>query len=616
LLRRGIIRMSWVTVIWSMLASACLTLGLLHGLVWRKQKSARGSLMFCLLAAAAIAMGVIEQWMMHAGSTAEFGTALRWIHLPGAVVIFAIVGFIRTYLHAGRPRLGWTICGLRLLALGLNFVFHPNLNFREISGLRPLFFLGETVVTGIGIPNPWMIVGQASIVLLIVFIIDAGIAVWRRGNRRQAVVVGGMIGVFCIASLVQAVLSFWQILPMPITSSPFFALIVIAMGYELSRDVWQAAELSRRLGESEKQVNLAVESAQLGLWMRDLPDGKLWANEKCRALLGFAQGDPLSYDALLARVHPQDRESKHEAVQRALTAGGLYDTEYRVRLPDGNERWISAKGQAEFDGRGRPILMRGVCTDITARKQADLEAHRLRQDLAHASRVTMLGQLAVTLAHELNQPLGAILRNAEAAELFLQAEPPDLEEVLAILADIRRDDQRAGGVIDRMRALLRRRDLEMKPLLIGELAHDVCALVRPDAAARGVKVEMVVANDLPSVHGDYVQLQQVLLNLILNGMDALNGIPHDRSVSVHARSEGAHHLEIAVSDNGHGIPQQQLGKLFEPFVTTKPQGMGIGLAISRTILEAHGGSIRAANNPDRGATFRITLPVVKKADLA
>jgi two-component system, LuxR family, sensor kinase FixL len=208
------------------------------------------------------------------------------------------------------------------------------------------------------------------------------------------------------------------------------------------------------------------------------------------------------------------------------------------------------------------------------------------------------------------QPLGAILRNAEAAELFLQNASPDLEEIRAILADIRKDDQRAGSVIDRMSGLLKRQNVDKRLVDVGELVGEVVALVRSDAEARHVKLELAVADHLPPVFGDLVHLQQVLLNLIVNGMDAIDEANRgDRLVSVMASLEGPQAVEIAVSDSGRGIPADKLTHIFDPFFTTKPKGIGMGLPISRTIVEAHHGRLWAENRPDGGASFRFTLPI-------
>jgi two-component system, LuxR family, sensor kinase FixL len=268
----------------------------------------------------------------------------------------------------------------------------------------------------------------------------------------------------------------------------------------------------------------------------------------------------------------------------------------------------------EYAASGEASWMHGVCRDITERRHAQLEALRLQHEIAHVSRVSMMGQLASALAHELNQPLGAILRNAEAAELFMQTEKPDLEEIRAILVDIRTDDQRASSVIDRMRTFLKRHDLATRMLDVAELVGNVASLARSDAATRRVQLDVRVPTDLPPVRGDRVHLQQVLLNLILNGMDALNGAsPEDRRIIVSARVNGAQTVEIAVSDTGDGIAAEKLPHVFDPFYTTKPNGMGMGLPISRTIIEAHGGRLWVESNHGAGATFHFTLPSAEKA---
>ena len=238
-------------------------------------------------------------------------------------------------------------------------------------------------------------------------------------------------------------------------------------------------------------------------------------------------------------------------------------------------------------------------------------AQQQQAEVAHVGRVAVLGELASSLAHELNQPLGAILRNAEAAELFLQTSSPDLEEVRAILTDIRRDDQRAGEVIDRMRSLLKRRPIEFSLVDLTLLAVDVISLVRPDADTRKVRLTFEHVSRIPPVRGDSVQLQQVLLNLLVNAMDAVkDSVADRRRVTVRVRAAGKQ-VEVAVSDTGHGIPADKVAHIFEPFFTTKPNGMGMGLPISSRIIEAHGGQLWAENNPDGGATFHFSLPIAE-----
>ena len=387
----------------------------------------------------------------------------------------------------------------------------------------------------------------------------------------------------------------------------------------MSRDVLRASQLVRELQvseaglrESEARMSLAVETADLGIWMRDLTRNEIWASEKWRTLFGFTPSERLDFDTILNRLHLDDRERVRQVLANAMAgaAGGRYQTEYRVTLPGGATRWIASESRVERNARGEPVRMRGAARDVTARKRAEQETRRLTQEIAHAGRVSMMGQLAASLAHEINQPLGAILRNAEAAELFLQHTPPDLDEVRAILADIRADDERAAAVIDRMRGLLKRQTLDRRRLDVEALVGDVAAVVRVDAAHRQVKVDVDVPDNLPAVHGDRVHVQQVLLNLILNGMDALDRTsPDARRVSVSARRDDAGAVEISVADAGPGISDAAIARVFDPFYTTKPDGMGMGLAISRTIVEAHGGRIWAENTG--GAAFRFTLPIAE-----
>jgi C4-dicarboxylate-specific signal transduction histidine kinase len=363
------------------------------------------------------------------------------------------------------------------------------------------------------------------------------------------------------------------------------------------------------LRESQERLNLATSSARIGVWSWNVKTGRFEATPECRELLGWGPNEPLDYERSLQRVCVEDRALVQRSIDDAIQHRTIFDTEYRVTLPDEQIRWIAARGQCHY-ANGSATDMVGVVMDITARRQAELTIQRQQGELAHISRVSTMGQLASALAHELNQPLGAILRNAEAAELFLKSPTPDLEELRAIIADIHRDDQRAGNVIESLRLLLKRRDIEMRPLDPRKLAEEVTTLVRAEAIGRRVTIELKAAPALPLVRGDRVQLQQVLLNLIMNGMDAVGAsVPEKRRVKLSARHDGNGFVEVAISDSGAGIPPAIMQGMFQPFVTTKAQGMGMGLLISRTIVEAHGGRISAQNNPEGGATFRFTVPI-------
>lgn len=281
---------------------------------------------------------------------------------------------------------------------------------------------------------------------------------------------------------------------------------------------------------------------------------------------------------------------------------------------EGKHAWLLVSADPILDPTGKLLSVVHTAKDITDRKQAEQEIARQRYALAHVTRVSTVSQLASSIAHELNQPLGAILRNAEAGELLLQVPSPDLDEIRAILADIRKDNQRAGEVIDRMRGLMKQRQPERLSLDINLLADETVTLVQPDADRRRVRLAVERYGALLPVRGDRVQLQQILLNLLLNAMDAMKDNPPSRRLVTVRTSFTSSMAEVSVSDCGCGISEEALLHVFEPFFTSKPEGLGMGLTISRSIVEEHGGQLWAKNNVSGGTTFTFTLPVTKGGD--
>jgi PAS domain S-box-containing protein len=276
----------------------------------------------------------------------------------------------------------------------------------------------------------------------------------------------------------------------------------------------------------------------------------------------------------------------------------------------GQIRWLQTVKRpiVERDGVANQVL--GASTDITRRKEAEAELRQQRDELAHLIRVSTMGELATSLAHELNQPLTAILSNAQAAQRFLAANPADVNEVTEILRDIVEDDNRAGQIIQKMRAMVKKDELKFSTLDLTALISDVVLLVRSDAVLHNVIVSVQLNAGLPPVRGDKVQLQQVMLNLLLNAFDAMKDCPPgERAVLVKTEPDGAKRVKVSVADQGIGLASDRIDKIFQPFYTTKREGLGMGLSISRSIIEAHGGKLWAENNSDRGATFYFTVPV-------
>jgi PAS domain S-box-containing protein len=606
---------SWVTVLWLFVASACLTFAGIHSMIGFRRPS-RTDVLFAWTAASGSAVAVFELVLMRAQTPEAYGAALQWMHVAIFSLVTSIVLFVRAFLGAGSWWLaGATIATRAAASLVVNFLRSPNLNFVEIHGLRRVAFLGDAVAVADGVVSPWTRLGEASSILSVLFLANATAAVWRRGDRRRALAVGGsalfwIVSGAGITALIHAGVLRWPYL----ISLPYFG-IVATMSYGLTSDVLRASELARRLDESEdvvrernSRIRLAAEAANLGYWAWDLASGEIWMNERGRQMRGFSPGERIDFDRFLSTVHPDDRDEVRRSVRDSFENGGEFEREFRV-LHGGEVRWMASRGAAERDRTGRVVRVLGVSIDTSRRKAEERQAQSRENELAHLSRVAMLGELSGSLAHELNQPLTAILSNAQAAQRFLARNGGSPEELREILRDIVEEDKRAGEVIRRLRLLLKKGEIDVQPFDVAEVVEEVLKLLRSDLVNRGVSVRADLAAGLPPVRADRVQIQQVLVNLIANGCDAMSGDGSaERRILLSAVAAAENGVQVSVSDAGPGIPPADLERVFEPFVTTKPEGMGLGLTVCRTILLAHGGRLWASNNSGRGASFHFTLP--------
>ncbi len=852
-------------MLWSMDGALCFTLAGIYLLVWFKQREKWEHLLFSCSALAAGVIAGFELASMQAETTAQYGAVLRWAHLPVWMLFVSVVWFVHLYLRAGRRWLVWTVCGLRTLVLVLNFLFKPNLNFREITSLRHLsWWGGETVSAPVGVPNPWTLVGMLSVLLLLIFFVDAAITVWRRGDRRQALIVGGSAISFVTLALGMSALVIWGVIESPFFISFPYLGMISAMGYELSDNLLRAAQLAKKfhtseaaLRESKASINLATSAANLGLWLWNIRDDKLWVTEKWRALFGFTESEPVNFGRLLEVVHPEDRERMQLVVQHMSEHGGIdHESEYRITRPDGSTRWIAGYGSVELDEDGKPAFARGVsrditlrknaeeelresearframadtapvmiwvsgadklCTffnkgwldftgrtleeelgnrwaegvdredldrcvstyensfnarqpftmeyrlrrsdgeyrwvldtgtprfasdgaflgyigsciditerklaeekfrlvldaapnamimvdsagvisfanataatvfgyplseligrhietliperfrdrhvgyrkgflsqpsnramgagrdlfgcrkdgtefpvevglnpihtteglfvlasviDITERKQAELEHQRQNIELARVGRVAVMGELAASLAHEVNNPIGAIVANASAGQRLLAAGKIKTRDLKELLDDIVADGRRAGEVVQGIRNMVRKAEGRRSLIKIDETIDSLLRIIRAVALEREVAIVAEVGSDAGQVWADPVQLLQVFLNLTLNAFEAMSVMRPDARRAVirtHRNLDGD--ILVSVRDSGPGFPPQVSNQLFEPFFSTKADGTGMGLAISRSIIEDHGGTLSGENCHDGGACFTVCLP--------
>ena len=379
-------------------------------------------------------------------------------------------------------------------------------------------------------------------------------------------------------------------------------------------DITERKRAEESLRESEERFRVMANSAPVMIWVSGTDRlctffNKGWLDFTGRTLEqelgnGWAEG-----------VHPEDSDRCREICSRSFDTRQEFTTEYRLRRHDGEYRWVLAQGTPRFDVDGTFVGYIGSSIDISERKRSEAESIKHRDELAHVTRISSMGELAASLAHELNQPLTAILSNAQAAQRFLSARPLDIEEVREILRDIVEDNKRAGEVIRRMRALAKKEEFEFESVDLSQTLQEIVPLVHSDAILRNVSIHVDVDPNLPYALGDKIQLQQVLLNLLLNAFDAMNDRPiAEREVVVWAGSDGANMLKVAISDRGTGLTSDKLDKVFEPFYTTKREGLGMGLSISRSIIEAHGGRLWGENNQGSGATFTFTLPLLRASE--
>jgi two-component system sensor kinase FixL len=605
--------MNWVELIWIVMSAACLTLGVIHLLVWFKQRSHYAHLLFFALAVSATAFGALELTMMRAQSPVDYAVTLRWAHVPLAMVVLSMIWFVHFYFDAGRLWLAYTASGFRLFALALNFVTGANVNFREVTAMDQTLLWGGAVISGpVGVVNPWVIVPQIGNVLLVVFVLDAAVTLWRRGGpdvRRRAAVVGGSL-VVCITSIAGfAALTNLGIVHAPTIVMPGIFIVVLAMAYELGWDMIAAGQLAAQLRASEQRFRAVVEAAPSAILLVDDEGTIALANAQAENVFGYLRAELVAKPVEM--LIPERFRGPHVRLRddyardpqtRAMGTG----RELFARRKDGSEIPVEAALSPMPTQEGAFVLVSVI--DITERRDLERATARQRDELAHLSRVAMLGELSGSLAHELNQPLTAILSNAQAAQRFLAQSPPRLDRLEEILSDIVKSDHRAGAVIQRIRSLLRKESAQRNLLDINDVVEETLRLMRSDLLNRRVAVRADLGEGLPAVSGDRNQLQQVLLNFMMNGCDAMDGRRTDGRLLVRTQSTAEGNVEVSVADHGAGIPPADLERIFEPFVTTKSNGMGLGLTICRSIVDAHGGRLWATNNSDGGATLHCELP--------
>jgi C4-dicarboxylate-specific signal transduction histidine kinase len=383
----------------------------------------------------------------------------------------------------------------------------------------------------------------------------------------------------------------------------------------------KVAERTAELQRSEAYLAEAQRLSHTGSFGWDISRGKLYWSEETFRIVDCDRTDQPTIDLVFQRTHPHDRARVQYTLDRAAQEGTPLDFEHRLLMPNGSVKYVHVVGRASKEDGSRTAEFVGAITDITERNRAEAEAREserrfreIQSELAHANRVATMGELAASIAHEVNQPIATARNNAASALRFLSRSPPDLEEVREALGCIVNDVDRAGDVIGGIRKLIMKAPAPRDDCLdINQAIREVIVLTRGEALKNGVSVQMQLAEGLPLIQGDRVQLQQVIVNLIVNAVEAMAGAGDGpRELTIVSGRDDANGIVVEVRDTGPGIDPADLDRLFQSFYTTKSDGIGMGLAICRSIVDAQGGRLWADENEPRGAVFQFTLPAGNK----
>jgi PAS domain S-box-containing protein len=378
----------------------------------------------------------------------------------------------------------------------------------------------------------------------------------------------------------------------------------------LGASVDQARRTATIARDNEDRMAFVLSATDNVVWQLNFEEDQFWCTDRCAELFGIESTDGISVDKLLGAIHPADRIRVQRVIRHAPHVKQDRSTEFRVRLPSGEIRWLIVRSRGLFRENGHLHLINGIFSDVTSRKRTEEEINTQRMQLAHGMRVAQISALSAGLAHELTQPLTSILANSQAAHAILNSYRPNLQEIASILDDIIEDNSRAATVITRLRSLLRKDSGGFASVDLNQLTISTIELTRNEIVTQQILIEKNLDPILPTIFGDSAQLQQVLLNFLTNGIDALHDLPRQRrKIIVSTRLCGQSEVEFSIADLGSGVAEDLEKQIFDPFFTTKKHGLGLGLSICSTIIKRHAGTLGIRKNPNHGVTVWFRLPL-------
>lgn len=603
--------MSILTIAWSMCSAASLVLGLMQVFLWFNERRSLVYLLTALASFSAAASAMLELSLMHAESTAAYGELVRWQNLVVFLILVPLVWAVYLHLGTGRRWLAWLITGLWSISLVINFASPGSLVYLEVRELEKLTtFWGETFVGVSGVRNPWVIVPDITSFLILFFFVDAAIRSWRQGRRRHALAVGIGAGGFILIGGIHAPLVDAGIIATPYMVSFAFLTMVLAMSYELVGAAVQASRYAREIeaGHRRWQTFLnKVPLAVIGITRTGLIS---YVNPFFERLSGYRSRELVGQPATRL-VSEADAAELENRLRVAAETGPRPHSQWTLLCRPGERRQLlfSSVRQESPEGTYEGLLTIGE--DITDRLRAERELSATRREMERLMRANMLGELASALAHELNQPLAAILSNAQAAQRLLGSEALQPQDLAEILEDIVRDDRRASNVIARMRSMVRKGEVRREPVDLNTAVRAALDLMHSELDTQDVRVVLSLADDLPLVFASQVDIQQVVMNLVMNAARAVKGLSEDERLVAIETLRTDRHIRLSVEDSGTGVHKEIADSMFEPFFTTKSVGIGMGLAICRRLVDAHGGRIWVENRDTGGARFTVELPLTE-----
>ncbi|MDM0014465.1 PAS domain-containing protein [Variovorax sp. J22P168] len=557
---------------------------------------------------ATILVYVVAKTCAYRAETGAALVAMRRLELQAAIVFTALLPwFYGAYLRLRPRRAQWGVTLVCAALFALNAWLPWGLAFTSLPGADPVLLPWGERVTDLRVfhPTPWFVAGATFMGLVFLWGAKLGLRQYRAGhNRRGSLTLAGCMLMVVLGLVYNHLVNLQWAPGVHVAEFSFIGLVVML-------DV----ELSRERRQSRERVRGILDNMPAAVYVK-LHDGRyLMANRAYEELFDLPGGSPIGRTD--AELFPGTARAEAERASDLQLLRGREPKRGEEQIgstPEGEPRVFASLKFPLLDRDGSPDALCGVLTDVTALRRNEREMYLLRLQVWHADRVARTAVLAASLAHELSQPLTAILSNAQAGLRFLARDEPDLDDLREILQDVVRDNKRATGVINGLRTMLRRQETQRERVDIGACVQEVIDLMHSDFVERGIQVSQSVAADCYAL-ADRAQIQQVVLNLAMNANEAMTEQPRDgRALHVTVTRAGERKLQVSVRDSGPGIAEEDLGRVFDHFYTTKASGLGMGLAMCRSILEAHGGGLVVERNAHRGVTFSFLLPAEPTAD--